>query len=104
MSTKQEVQNLQEKIVRDIREILSSYPPDSVLLFNSPFGITLLEEIIDVEIFASYAAKDLKQDGTVVYDSYDTTGEEVQLERLTIYELAHIKDILLGHQFELEAT
>ena len=101
MSTKQEVQDLQEKIVRDIRETLSSYPPDSVLEFNSPFGITLLEEIIDVEIFASYAAKDLKQDGTVVYDSYDTTGEEIQLERLTIYELAHMKDVLVTHQFEL---
>ena len=104
MSTKQEVQDLQNKIIRDIRETLSSYPPDSVLLFNSPFGITLLEEIIDVEIFASYAAKDLKQDGTVVYDSYDTTGEEIQLERLTIYELAHMKDVLVTHQFELRRT
>jgi hypothetical protein len=102
MSTKQEVQDLQNKIIRDIRETLSSYPPDSVLLFNSPFGITLLEEVVDIEVFASYAAKDLKQDGTVIYDSYDTTGEEVQLERLTIYELAHIKDVLATHQFELE--
>jgi hypothetical protein len=62
----------------------------------------LLEEVVDIEVFASYAAKDLKQDGTVIYDSYDTTGEEVQLERLTIYELAHIKDVLATHQFELE--
>jgi hypothetical protein len=101
MSAKIEVQDLQDKIIRNIKETLASYPEDTVIQFNSPFGITLLEEIVDVEVWASYEAKDLKQDGTVIYDSYDTTGEEIPLERLTIYELAHINDILVTHQFEL---
>lgn len=97
-TSKQLVQELQQELINKVESILASYdsdPQELVLVqFKTPFQIRIYEGTLDDYVQVSYAATGILQDGTVLYDSDASSGEEIHIRELDIYEIANICDLL----------
>lgn len=100
MSYKQQVQNLQNDIINNIKQFMGELVQDE-LHFNEMFQIWVTESDLSDSgyIRVSYAAVGLR-DGFVIGTS-EIDEQEIQLGELDIYELAHIMDILQTNKFKV---
>jgi hypothetical protein len=99
MSYKQQVQDLQNDIIKNIKRFVGELGQDE-LHFNEMFQIWVTESTrYEDYIRVSYAAVGLR-DGFVIGTS-EIDEQEIQLEELDIYELAHIMDLLVSNQFKV---
>lgn len=96
-TSKELVQQLQQELIQKAKTILSSYDSEQID-FRSPFSIRIYEGAFDDYVQVSYRATGILSDGTVLYDSDITSGEEVPINELDIYEIAHICDQLEAQQ------
>lgn len=97
-TSKELVQHLQQELINKAKTILASYdsdPQELVLVqFKTRFQIRISEGAFDDYVLVSYPATGILQDGTILYDSDTSSGEEVPIDQLDIYEIAHICDLL----------
>lgn len=96
-TSKQLVQQLQQELIQKTKTILASYDSEQID-FTSPFAIRIYEGALDDYVQVSYRATSILSDGTILYDSDTTSGEEVPINELDIYEIAHICDLLETQQ------
>lgn len=100
MSYKQQVLKLENDIIENIKRFVEELGQDEIH-FNEMFWVWVTESDISDNgyIRVSYAAVGLR-DGFVIGTS-EFDEQEIQLEELDIYELAHIMDLLVANQFEI---
>ena len=99
MAYKQQVSELQNNIIKDIKQFVKELGGGE-LHFNEMFQVWVTESVLSDSgyIRVSYTAVGLL--GEAVLCNSETDEQEVQLGELDIYELAHIMDILKTNQFE----
>lgn len=100
MSYKQQVLKLENDIIENIKRFVEELGQDEIH-FNEMFWVWVTESDISDNgyIRVSYAAVGLR-DGFVIGTS-EFDEQEIQLEELDIYELAHIMDLLVSNKFEI---
>ena len=99
MAYKQQVSELQNNIIKDIKQFVKELGGIE-LHFNEMFQVRVTESDLSDSgyIRVSYTAVGLL--GEAVLCNSEIDEQEVQLGELDIYELAHIMDILKTNQFE----
>ena len=99
MLYKQQVSELQNNIIKDIKQFVKELGGGE-LHFNEMFQVWVTESDLSDSgyIRVSYTAVGLL--GEAVLCNSETDEQEIQLGELDIYELAHIMDILKTNQFE----
>ena len=99
MAYKQQVSELQNNIIKDIKQFVGELGGGE-LHFNEMFQVWVTESDLSDSgyIRVSYTAVGLL--GEAVLCNSEIDEQEVQLGELDIYELAHIMDILKTNQFE----
>lgn len=99
MAYKQQVSELQNNIIKDIKQFVGELGGIE-LHFNEMFQVWVTESDLSDSgyIRVSYTAVGLL--GEAVLCNSETDEQEIQLGELDIYELAHIMDILKTNQFE----
>ena len=99
MAYKQQVSELQNNIIKDIKQFVKELGGGE-LHFKEMFQVWITESDLSDSgyIRASYTAVGLL--GEAVLCNSETDEQEIQLGELDIYELAHIMDILKTNQFE----
>ena len=99
MAYKQQVSELQNKIIKDIKQFVGDLGGIE-LHFKEMFQVWITESDLSDSgyIRASYTAVGLL--GEAVLCNSETDEQEIQLGELDIYELAHIMDMLKTNQFE----
>lgn len=100
MSYKQQIQKLENDIIENIKRFVEELGQDEIH-FNEMFWVWVTESDMSDNgyIRVSYAAVGLR-DGFVIGTS-EFDEQEIQLEELDIYELAHIMDLLVSNKFEI---
>ena len=99
MAYKQQVSELQNNIIKDIKQFVKELGGGE-LHFNEMFQVWVTESDLSDSgyIRVSYTAVGLL--GESVLCNSETDEQEIQLGELDIYELAHIMDLLKTNQFE----
>jgi hypothetical protein len=99
MAYKQQVSELQNNIIKDIKQFVGDLGGIE-LHFKEMFQVWITESDLSDSgyIRASYTAVGLL--GEAVLCNSETDEQEIQLGELDIYELAHIMDMLKTNQFE----
>lgn len=100
MSYKQQVKQLQENIIKDIKQFMDELGQDE-LHFAHMFQVWVTEPTIDDDYTrVPYIATGLI--GELVTCTDMSSGEvEIRLDELDIYELAHIMDSLTTLQYKI---
>lgn len=100
MLYKQQVSELQNNIIKDIKQFVGDLGGIE-LHFNEMFQVWVTESDLSDSgyIRVSYTAVGLL--GEAVLCNSETDEQEIQLGELDIYELAHIMDLLVSNQFEI---
>ena len=100
MSYKQQVLKLENDIIENIKRFVEELGQDEIH-FNEMFWVWVTESDISDSgyIRVSYAAVGLR-DGFIIGTS-EFDEQEIQLEELDIYELAHIMDLLVSNKFKV---
>jgi hypothetical protein len=102
MAYKQQVSELQNKIIKDIKQFVKELEElgGGELHFKEMFQVWITESDLSDSgyIRVSYTAVGLL--GESVLCNSETDEQEIQLGELDIYELAHIMDMLKTNQFE----
>ena len=99
MAYKQQVSELQNNIIKDIKQFVGELGGIE-LHFNEMFQVWVTESDLSDSgyIRVSYAAVGLR--GEFVICNSEVDEQEIQLGELDIYELAHIMDLLVANQFK----
>ena len=99
MAYKQQVSELQNNIIKDIKRFVKELGGIE-LHFKEMFQVWITESDLSDSgyIRVSYTAVGLL--GEAVLCNSETDEQEIQLGELDIYELAHIMDMLVTNQFE----
>ena len=99
MAYKQQVSELQNNIIKDIKQFVGDLGGIE-LHFKEMFQVWITESDLSDSgyVRVSYTAVGLL--GEAVLCNSETDEQEIQLGELDIYELAHIMDILKTNQFE----
>jgi hypothetical protein len=102
MAYKQQVSELQNNIIKDIKQFVKELEElgGGELHFKEMFQVWITESDLSDSgyIRVSYTAFGLL--GEAVLCNSEIDEQEIQLGELDIYELAHIMDILKTNQFE----
>jgi hypothetical protein len=102
MAYKQQVSELQNNIIKDIKQFVKELEElgGGELHFKEMFQVWVTESDLSDSgyIRVSYTAFGLL--GEAVLCNSEIDEQEIQLGELDIYELAHIMDILKTNQFE----
>jgi len=100
MSYKQQVQDLQNDIINNIKRFVGELGQDE-LHFNEMFRVWVTISTWDDDyVRVSYAAVGLR--GEFVICTSEVEEEEIQLGELDIYELSYILDLLISNQFKTD--
>ena len=99
MAYKQQVSELQNNIIKDIKQFVGDLGGIE-LHFKEMFQVWITESDLSDSgyIRVSYTAVGLL--GEAVLCNSETDEQEIQLGELDIYELSHIMDMLTTNQFE----
>lgn len=100
MLYKQQVSELQNNIIKDIKQFVKELGGGE-LHFNEMFQVWITESDLSDSgyIRVSYTAVGLL--GEAVLCNSEVDEQEIQLGELDIYELAHIMDLLKTNQFKI---
>lgn len=103
MTNKETVQLIQRGFIAEIKRILEENKIEAIQ-FKTPFRIWVTEDFYDDESRIPYSVGGLSSDGTMlgvpgIDDGID--DEEISLETLDLYEIAHILDLLEASEYTI---